>query len=67
MADDLKETILDAVEEGVKSAEVDGRKATAHSLPELIDADRHLASKNAAANSPAWGLRFAKIIPPGAG
>lgn len=66
MADDLKETILDAVE-GVKAAEVDGRKAEAHSLPELIEADRHIASKNAAASSPAWGLRFSKIIPPGAG
>jgi len=34
-------------------------------LGELIDADRYLASKEAAAN-PRKALRFTKLVPPGA-
>lgn len=39
--------------------------ATEHSLRELIEADRYLASKRAASRNH-LGLRFVKLRPPGA-
>lgn len=50
---------------GPKSHEVDGEKAVARSIDELIAADRYLASK-AAAGKAHGGLRFAKFVPGGA-
>lgn len=49
-----------------KSITIDGETVTEHSLKEQIEADKYLAGKNAAAR-PHAGLRFTKIIPPGAG
>jgi len=64
MADeDLKETIEDAAA-GPAKASVDGRSAEQHKLTDLIEADRHLARRNAAANPLAKLIPF-KIKPPG--
>lgn len=40
------------------------QKVKARSLDELIAADKYLAAKAAAATSP--GVRFSKLVPPGA-
>lgn len=46
------------------SITVDGQTVSEHSLPDLIAADKHLAAR-AAADSPTFGLRFARVVPPG--
>jgi hypothetical protein len=43
----------------------DAGEVEEHSLDELIAADRHLAGKAAAGNA-RRGVRFARLIPPGA-
>ncbi|MBL9150302.1 MAG: hypothetical protein JNM94_16555 [Phycisphaerae bacterium] len=48
-----------------KKVSADGTTVEGHDLDKLMAADRHLKS-TAAASSPSRGLRFAKIIPPGA-
>ena len=60
---DLSTTINDAAQ---KPAEARGDSASvrAHSLPDLIAADKYLAEKSAA-QSRGLGLRFGRIIPPG--
>jgi hypothetical protein len=50
---------------GPKSAESDGHKVEQHSLKDQIEADRYLSSKKALKKKN-WGLKFGKIIPPGA-
>lgn len=51
-----------------KKVAVDGQSVEEHSIRDLIEADRYLAAKRAAANSrPHFGLRFTKLIPPGGG
>lgn len=42
----------------------EGMSATAHSLPDLIAADKYLRAK-AATREKRSGVRFAKIVPPG--
>lgn len=49
-----------------KKASTGDQSVESQSLTELIEADRHLAAKTAS-NSPSFGLRFAKMVPPGAG
>ena len=68
MADEseLEEAIIDAAQKP-SSATVDGRSATAQPLRDMIDADRYVEGKRAARKSSGWGIRFAKIVPPGAG
>lgn len=44
-----------------KQVTVDGVTAQAHSLPDLIAMDKHLANKRAAKKG---GMRIQKIIPP---
>ena len=51
---------------GPKTSEENGRLITEHALGDLIKADNHVAAK-AAARKNHMGLRFSKIIPPGAG
>ena len=66
--DSTKNTVEEALAKalsGPKSAEVDGQKVEQHSLPDLIEADRYLASKKAA-KSRACGLKFAKMSHSGA-
>lgn len=59
----LKETIED-VATGLKSHEIDGEKQEHHSLPDLIQADKYLASKRAAKN-PMGAMKMFKIAAPG--
>ena len=64
MADDLDNTIRENAQ-GPAEAHGDSGGVKQHSLKDQIDADRYLASKAAmASKSP--GVRFAKIVPPGA-
>lgn len=50
---DLSDEIETAASEPA-SAESDGQKAQSHSLPDLIAADKHLASRDAMSR-PGWG------------
>ena len=56
---------LDAAK--AQTVTVDGQTITRRSLKEQIEADVYLKGVQAAARGPGWGLRFAKIIPPGGG
>ena len=47
-----------------KAASGDGVSMTAHSLPELIAADKYERAK-AAGRTKTRGIRFAKFVPPG--
>lgn len=66
-ASDIQETIATNAASGVKSVTVDGQSVSAHSLPELIDAEKHVASKEAMADPAAWfrGNTF-RVKPPSA-
>ena len=62
------ETIADAIKEnaaGPAKASGDSVSIEQHSIQDQIAADRYLASKRAA-NKPHRGMRFTRIIPPGA-
>lgn len=62
------ESIADAIKEnaaGPYKAAGDSVSVEQHSIQDQIAADRYLASKRAA-NKPHRGLRFSRIIPPGA-
>ena len=62
------ETIADAIKEnaaGPAKASGDSVSIEQHSIQDQIAADRYLASKRAAAK-PHRGMRFSRIIPPGA-
>lgn len=47
-----------------KKAASDGVSVESHTLPELIEAEKHIARK-AAASNPARGMRFSKFVPGG--
>lgn len=59
------ESIIRETASGPKRAANDSESVDAHSLADLIAVDKYLASKEAA-RRPGVGLRFTKIIPPGA-
>jgi hypothetical protein len=61
---DLNDTIETAAEDP-ESVSVDGQAVSSRPLPDLIEADKHLARK-AAGTSRALPIRFGKIRPPGA-
>jgi hypothetical protein len=61
---DLDETI-ESVARGPKSVSVDGTKVDAQSIDDLVKADQHLAGK-IAIEKPNRGIRFNKLVPPGA-
>lgn len=63
MAEEIEEAIQDAAL-APKRVESDGVKVESHSLPDLIDAAKHVAGKTAAKN-PFGGIRFVKVIHPG--
>ena len=66
--DSTKNTVEEALRKaasGPKSAEVDGQRVEQHPIPDLIEADRNLASKKAA-KSRTCGLKFAKMSHSGA-
>jgi hypothetical protein len=62
-APNLNQTIRDNAAQPAK-ASVDGQSVEQHPLKDQIEADRYLASKNAA-RKPGLGIKFAKIVPPG--
>ncbi|MBM3983653.1 MAG: hypothetical protein FJ304_25955 [Planctomycetes bacterium] len=64
MPDDLDETIEQNAK-GPAKASGDAGSVEQHPLPDQIEADRYLASKEAA-KQPQRGLRFNKLVPPGA-
>ncbi len=64
MAEDLEQTIRDSASGPAKASNETG-SVEQHPLRDQIEADRYLASKEAAAN-PRKALRFTKISPPGA-
>jgi len=63
MADDLSNTIRENAE-GPAEASVDGQSVKQHSIKNQIEADRYLASKDAARKR--LGVRMTRVIPPGA-
>lgn len=64
MADDLEQSIRENAQQPAKTS-VDSVNVEQHSLADQIEADRYLASKQAS-RSKRLGLRFTKVIPPGA-
>jgi len=64
MADDLEQSIRDNAE-GPAKASGDSGSIEQHALSDQIAADRYLASKQAT-RSKGLGLRFTRVIPPGA-
>lgn len=64
MADELDTAIRENAE-GPAKASGDAGSVEQHKLTEQIEADRYLASKEAA-KSKQRGLRFNKLVPPGA-
>lgn len=61
---DLETTIENAAE-NPQSASVDGVTVTQRSLSELIEADKYLQAKKASRRKNR-GLRYTRIVPPGA-
>lgn len=64
MPENLDDTIRENAK-GPAKASGDAGSVEQHKLSEQIEADKFLASKDAV-NKPARGLRFNKLIPPGA-
>ena len=64
MADDLEDEITDNAS-GPKRVKGDMGEVEQHSLKDQIAADQYLAAK-AAARTKKRGLRFTKLVPPGA-
>jgi hypothetical protein len=65
MSDNLDTTIQEAAE-GPASVSTDAGTVTSHNLKDLIEADRYLASKRAAATR-RRGIRVSKIVTSGPG
>jgi len=63
MPDDLEQSIRENAQ-GPKRAQGDSGSVEQHPLTEQIEADRHLASKEAARKG--LGVKMTKVIPPGA-
>ena len=60
-------TIEEAIRDnaaGPKKAQGDSGAVEQHSIPEQIEADRYLASKEASKQG--LGIRMTKVVPPGA-
>lgn len=63
MPDELEQAIRDNAQ-GPSKASGDSGSVEQHSLTEQIEADRYLASKEAAKTG--LGIRMTKVVPPGA-
>jgi len=63
--DDLEETIRQAAKDPAQVS-VDGFSAQSQPIPDLIEADRHLAAKSAAAKNH-LGMTLRKLEPGGCG
>lgn len=64
MAEDLEQTIRDNAQ-GPARAQGDSGSVQQHPLPDQIDADRYLESRKAS-RAKGVGVKFAKLVPPGA-
>ena len=62
--DDLEDALRENAR-GPKRAKGDAGEVEQHSLKEQLEADRYLASKKAVKSKRA-GLKFTKLVPPGA-
>lgn len=62
---DIENEILDAAA-APRSSDHDGVQTQERDLRELIAADEYLEAKKASKKSKTFGLRFAKLVPPGA-
>jgi len=65
----MAETVTEHIEETAlspKSVTVDGKNVQSHEISELIEAAKFGAAQTAATKAH-FGLRFSKIVPPGAG
>jgi hypothetical protein len=63
------ETISEAITQaalGPKRSKENGREVEEHAMDQLIKADNHVSGKTAGRKNH-MGLRFGKIVPPGAG
>jgi len=65
MATDLTPTISDNAA-GPRRAQGDAGSVEQHGLKDIVDADRYLASKEAAKRADR-GIRISRLIPPGTG
>ena len=65
MSDEMIDNAIRQNAQGPASAEVDGTRVTQQSLPDLIEADKHLGRKAAGRNL-ARALTRVKIVHPGA-
>lgn len=63
MPDDNDKTLAEAAQEPAEVT-VDGQTVKQHKLADQIEADRYLASKDAARKG--LGMRMTKVVPPGA-
>lgn len=57
---------IDSTAKGPASVSVDGTSVQQQDISKLIEADRYLKGQTAAAKPP-FGLRFARLKPPGGG
>ena len=62
-ADEVQTAIETAISKP-KSVSADGMSKTAQSIPDLIAADKYLASKRSAASG-GLGIRLGRFVPPG--
>ena len=58
-------TAIETSAAGPAQASADGQSVTQHNLKDLIEADKYLAQKSAATTNKRFGMRFAKLSPPG--
>ena len=63
MAGEIENAIREAAQQPAE-ASVDGQTVKQQPLPDQIEADRYLASKDAAKKG--IGVRMTKVVPPGA-
>lgn len=65
-SEDLEQALIEDAADGIESVVVDGMSVRKHSLKDrLAVADRQ--KNTTAAALPHFGMRFTKLIPPGAG
>lgn len=65
----MTDPIEDAISETAinpKTVSVDGESVTAQSIPEQIAAAKFTAGNGAVRNDATFGLRFGRLVPPGA-
>ena len=63
MAEEIEDAIREAAQQPAEVS-VDGQTVKQQPLPDQIEADRYLASKEAAKKG--LGVRMKKVVPPGA-